>query len=366
MSDPLAQTGGGEELRVELCPDFAALRDEWSVLAESADSVFASWEWSSIWWRHLGEDRPLYLATCRGSDGRLVAIVPLYLASRRPLRVVRVLGDGPGDELGPVCAPADRAAVAPAIRAALDLVRPRWDVFIADNLPRDPAWSAIGGVTRLSEIPNPVLEIDGMSWEEFLESRSAKFRQQLRRNTRRLSDDHLLEYRLADDPERIDADLDALFTLHHARWREDSSGVFAGEEGAFQREFATAALRRGWLRLWFLELDGEPVAARLGFRFGGAESGYQSGRNRDWDKYGIGFLLQAHVFQEAMSDGMREYRMLRGGEGYKDRFANVDRGLETLAAARGPAGRGALAVGRATLALPPRSRRWLSRLAGAR
>jgi len=365
MSGDPRQGGAGSELRVELQPDLAPLREEWTALAGRADSIFASWEWASIWWRHLGEDRPLHLATCRDPDGRLIAIVPLYLAARRPLRVVRLIGNGPGDELGPVCDPRDREAVAPAIRTALDLIRPRWDVFVADLLPCDPAWDSIGA-SRIDTIPNPVLEIGGMSWDEFFESRSSKFRQQQRRNTRRLDRDHGLEFRLADDPERIDADLDALFSLHDARWRERSSGVFSGAEGALQREFARAALERGWLRLWFLHLDGEPVAARLGFRFGRVESGYQSGRNPAWDKYGIGFLLQVHVIREAMNDGVDEYRLLRGGERYKGRLANVDRGLETIALARGPAGHAALAAGRAALALPPSRRAWLSRLAGAR
>lgn len=365
MSGDRGRSGDGGELSVELHSDFAALREEWSALAERAGTIFATWEWASIWWRHLGEDRPLHLATCRDSGGRPVAILPLYLASRRPLRVVRLVGHGPGDELGPICAPEDRAAVAPAIPVALGLIRPGWDVFVADNLPRDPAWGSIGAA-RLNEIPNPALKMKGMSWGEFFESRSAKFRQQLRRNTRRLARDHGLEYRLADDPERLDADLDALFSLHSARWREESSGVFAGAEGSFQREFAHSALDRGWLRLWFLRLDGEPAAARLGFRFGRIESGYQSGRDPAWDRYGLGFLLQAHVIREAMNDGIDEYRLLRGGEEYKDRLANVDLGLETIALARGAAGRLALATGRAALALPPSKRAWLSKLAGSR
>jgi CelD/BcsL family acetyltransferase involved in cellulose biosynthesis len=358
-------SGGDRELRVELHSDLDAMREEWSALAERADSVFASWEWASAWVRHLGEGRPLYLATCRDPADRLIAIVPLYLASRRPLRVVRLIGYGPGDELGPVCDPGDRGRVAPALRAALNLIRPRWDVFVADLLPSDLGWASLGAV-RIDAIPNPILEIGGMGWEEFFESRSAKFRQQVRRNTRRLEEGHGLQYRLGADLDRLDADLDALFSLHDARWREQSSGVFAGVEGAFQRDFARAALERGWLRLWFLELDGEPVAARLGFRFGGVEFGYQSGRDRAWDKYGVGFLLQAHAIREAMNDDLREYRLLRGGEQYKGRFANVDRELETVALARGAAGRTALAAGRAALALPPGQRAWLSRLAGSR
>ena len=40
----------------------------------------------------------------------------------------------------------------------------------------------------------------------------------------------------------------------------------------FHYEFATQALHHGWLRVWFLEIDGRPVAALHGFRFADAES----------------------------------------------------------------------------------------------
>ena len=55
---------------------------------------------------------------------------------------------------------------------------------------------------------------------------------------------------------------------------------------------------------------------------------------------------------------MHEYRFLRGGEGYKDRFASDDPGLETMALARGPVGRAAL------LAVKGPARRLASRLVG--
>lgn len=360
---PAGSASAGDGLRVELGSDIDSLRGEWTALAERSGSIFATWEWASLWSRHLGAGRPLYLATCRDRGGAVVAIVPLYLASRRPLRVIRLVGHGPGDELGPVCDPKDRGLVAPALRTALDLIRPRWHVFVGDLLPHDPAWEAIGA-RRIDAIPSPALEIGGMSWEEFFESRSSKFRQQLRRSSRRLEADHSVVFRLAVDPDRLDADLDALFSLHDARWREQSSGVFAGAEGVFQREFAHIALERGWLRLWLLELDGKPAAARLGFRFGRVEFGYQAGRDPTWDKFGVGFFLQAHAVREAMNDGIDEFRFLRGGESYKGRFSNAGQELETVAAARGFAGRPALAAGRAVLSLPAQRRAWLTRLAG--
>jgi CelD/BcsL family acetyltransferase involved in cellulose biosynthesis len=57
-------------------------------------------------------------------------------------------------------------------------------------------------------------------------------------------------------------------------------------------------------------------------------------------------VLLAHSIREAAADGMREYRLLRGAESFKLRFAEADPGVETFALARGAAGRASrVAVG---------------------
>ena len=61
---------------------------------------------------------------------------------------------------------------------------------------------------------------------------------------------------------------------------------------------------------------------------------------------------------------MREYRLLRGGEAYKDRFATGDPGLETVAVPRGARGRMAVGAAAAGLALPGPLRRRLTRAVG--
>ena len=113
---------------------------------------------------------------------------------------------------------------------------------------------------------------------------------------------------------------------------------------AFHRDFASAAMQQGWLRLWVLEIDDTPVAAWFGYRFAGVESYYQSGRDPTYDPHAVGFVLLAHTIQRAIDDGVSEYRFLRGGEAYKARFANADRPTQTIAVARTSSGRSAAAV----------------------
>ena len=286
---------------------------------------------------------------CYTADGRLFAILPLYLSAERPLRLIRFLGHREADHLGPICRPADRGQAASALRTALR--NERLDLFLGENVPAREGWSAFLGAKVLRRTGSPVLRFRGASWDELLASRSSNFREQVRRRERKLRREHDVRIRLSDDPERLHADLDVLFSLHAARWTGGGEWFTAATE-AFHREFAVCSLERGWLRLWLLEVDGKPVAAWYGFRFGDAESYYQAGRDPAWSRSSVGFVLLAHTIREALEDGVGEYRFLEGGEDYKYRFANEDPGLETLALARSPAGAAALTAGKTFGRLP--------------
>ncbi|MEA2160625.1 MAG: hypothetical protein QOD66_3005 [Solirubrobacteraceae bacterium] len=336
-------------LRVELLPSLDAAREEWARLARRSQNIFATWEWNSIWWRHFGEDRPLLATACRSEDERLIAVLPLYLWSRRPLRVVRFLGHGPGNQLGPICARADRGTAARALCSTLAGVG--CDVFFGEELPADDGWSAMLGAKVHRRTGDPLIRLDAESWDDFLASRTPNFRQQVRRRERRLARDHELRYRLSADPDRLQEDLDILFRLHRARWGARKSSFTARE--AFHREFSARALERRWLRLWFLELDGEPVAAWHGFRFGGVESYYQAGRDPRWTDTPVGFVLLAHTIRAALADGMHTYRLGRGATPYKSRFASDDPGLEAVVLSRSLLGHIGVAAGTAARSVRP-------------
>jgi CelD/BcsL family acetyltransferase involved in cellulose biosynthesis len=328
---------------------FEAGRDEWDELAERSGSVFATWEWATSWWRHFGEGSEQILLRWALPDGPK-AIFPLCRSRRGPLSVLRFIGYGPGDTLGPVCAPADRGAAAAALTAALgEGAGGPWHVLLAERLPVGELGPALGG-RQLQREACPELEIGGRSWEEFVAAQSRNMREKLRRNTRKLEKQHELSFRLCEDPARLDDDLGTLIRLHRARWGE-GEGAFQREAVvAFHHDFAAAALRRGWLRLWTMEIDGEPAAAWYGFRFGGAESFYQSGRDPRFDRFSVGFLMLMRTIQAAFEDGLDRYSFLRGDEPYKDRLAEADPGLETRALGHGARGRAFVGLGSRALA----------------
>ena len=329
----------GDRLELEPFDSLNGLRGEWSELAEQTENIFSTWDWNATWWRHFGRDRPLLGKFCRSADGRLVAVLPLFLASKLPLRVVRFMGAPPADELGPICRPASRFTAARALRDVLGHLR--FDLFIGEQFVSDAGWGALLGATTVRRKGSPVLRFQpGQSWDDVLATRSANFRQQIRRRLRNLERAYDVRFRMTEDGSQLGRDLDLLFSLHARRWPAGKSSFSALE--AFHRDFATVAFERGWLRLRVLELDGRPVAAWYGFRFGGVESYYQAGWDPAFNDSSVGFVLLGHSVRAALEDGAREYRFLEGSESYKYRFTQFDPGLETVALARTPVGAAAL------------------------
>jgi CelD/BcsL family acetyltransferase involved in cellulose biosynthesis len=317
-------------------------RGAWQALALQSKNIFATWEWNELWWRHYGSSRPLFVSTCRDEDDRLIAVLPIYLWLTRPLRVARFLGHRAGDELGPLCRNGDEHRAASALRTLLDEIRA--DVLLAERMPVEAGWGRHLGGRRLSLEPSPSFDAAGVDWEHYLSGRGASFRQTLRRKQRRLEREHDVRFRATTSAEELAGDLDILFALHAARWGDSRTNFLRCEP--FHRAFAAVALERGWLRLWLLEIDGVARAAWYGFRYAGVESFYQGGRDPDprWQPRSLGLQILAHSIRAALEHGVEEYRLLRGGEAYKDHFARSSRAVETVSVADGHGARLALAA----------------------
>jgi CelD/BcsL family acetyltransferase involved in cellulose biosynthesis len=311
--------------------------DEWDRLAEASGTLFGTREFLTTWWEHYGEGGDLWLTSCRDSSGRLVALLPIYCAKRTGMRIARFLGHGPGDQLGPIFAPADRNAAGNAVRETLRGLA--CDVFLAEHLPAKDGWTKAFGERVVREEGSPLIEAE--SWEAYLASRTGHLRRQLGWQERRLAREGEVTYRLTD-ASTLEQDLDHLFALHEARWAMRTEFV---ADAAFHRAFAQSAFERGWLRLWHLELDGKPIASLHSFRFADREWNFQVGRDPAVSIVSPGLLLLWHSLHVAFDDGLTEYLLLRGDEDYKYRFATGDARLETIALGVSRLGKSAVRAG---------------------
>jgi CelD/BcsL family acetyltransferase involved in cellulose biosynthesis len=346
---------------VELVDHLDSLSEDWTRLAEAAGNIFATWEWSELWWRHHGRGRRLRIALLR-REGELEAIVPLFLWSGPPVRTLRLIGHGHGDRLGPICRRDDAETTTRAMRLALDAER--HDVFVGDWVAGDLEWASALGGRVVRSTGYPILRFRHDSWDEFLAARSYRFRKNLRNRRNRLMRNREVSYRYADSA-TLDADLDVAFHLHSARFGVHRGCDFCGQHEPFQRAFARVALEHGWLRLLLLEVDGAPVSCEYGFLFENAYFAYQGGRDPAWDRASVGFLLEVESIRRILAEGAHEYRFLGGEEDYKYRWPTEDPGLQTIVAPASQWGSVAAAAVDAAWRLPG-GKAALRRLAGAR
>lgn len=312
--------------KLEFAGDLDALRDDWERVAANGGNIFGTWEWNHLWWRRYGRGRTLRVAV-HLEDAEITALVPLFLWSQRGLRILRLVGHGHGDRLGPVTRDDDADTAVSALQHAL-AAQP-YDVFVGDWVAGAHHWSRTLGGRVVRTTGYPIVRLP-QSWAEFLAALSPRFRKGLRNLRNRLEREYELEHRYADAA-TLDRDLDTAFRLHRARFGEHGRCNYCGEHESFQRDFARVALERGWLRLLFLELDGEAVCFEHGFVFGDAYFAYQAGRDPAWDRHSVGTLLELETIRRAIWAGLAEYRFLGGDETYKYRFPAEDPRLETVA-----------------------------------
>jgi CelD/BcsL family acetyltransferase involved in cellulose biosynthesis len=320
-----------------------ALESEWRDLAVSRGNAFISPEWFLVWHRHYGSEHEPLVGVVRGSEGELQGLLPLVVGRRGRSRTARFAGSGLGDHFHPVAATELESAVAAAVgRAMRAESRPR-RALVLENVDADAGWwrelsqaSGYGAnplIDRSSTLPS--VRLAGQSWDSYLASRSRNLRSQIGRKLRALEREHEVRVRWSSADDSVAADMATLFRLHDMRWaaREGTSSLTGQRARAFHADFAAAARERGWLRLCFLEVDGEPVAGWYGWYVGSRFAYYQAGFDPAWADRSVGFVLFTQTIRAAADEGASEYDMLLGEEGFKGRFADSARPVCTVVVA---------------------------------
>jgi CelD/BcsL family acetyltransferase involved in cellulose biosynthesis len=321
---------------VQIVEDAAAahnLWDEWRSLAIADHNAFTTPEWFSAALASYPEDTSPFLAVLINESGVLKGVAPLVRTGAGGRAVIRFGGANLGDLFTLLAADgqAERELVSGLGRELGS--RRDWGSLVLENVPDGSGWvdalarSGKLAATRLRHRDEvlPYADLSGASWEDFLASKSRNFRSQLGRKQRKLERDHDVRYRLVTRAEDLPGALDDFERLHHARWdARGGSQALTERSRAFHGCFAAAALERGWLRLWLLEVDGAAVAAWYGWRVGGRYAYYLAGFDGDWGRHSVGLLLQAHTVRAAIEEGADTYDLLLGGEEYKARFADAE------------------------------------------
>lgn len=348
---------GGGELRWEVKDAWAevgASQAEWDALAAGmGGSVYMSYDWCRVWWRHYGGGRRrLRVFTFREADGRLVGVLPMFVERLWLGPTWVVVGKMVGsDSALTLCTPvvmAEHAARAFGVvmeeltgREGCDLVSfgPMLEAYAGLGALREAAGGAgarggyalvrdeQAGVHTRFTVPETT--------EAYLGSLSKKKRAHLRRQMREFEKAHRVGVEVVRDAGEMWREFGRFREMHARQWRAQGKlGHFEDWPGsvAFNEELIATQGALGRLATVRITADGEPVAYFYGYEFGWRYFWRLAARElgEKWDEYGLGTIGIYEKMKMGIADGMREIEAGIGHYDYKLQWGGEERALRKV------------------------------------
>jgi CelD/BcsL family acetyltransferase involved in cellulose biosynthesis len=326
--------------RVEVVEDLAgaeALAPVWDALAIACSLPLCAPGWMLAWWRHMAPPGSQLRVLIVSDENGVFALAPWFVQTNDAERVdVRFLGAEISDRVDILCRPRREREAATALQRALRAFEPRPHLVAFEAVPLHSGWTRrlAGGFCgrvrlahyRNSARPAPYVTLPSGAPEEWLAGRSSKFRKHMRRQRRRLEQQGG-SVRHVREPSEVEWALSSMLGLHASRWDGREASGLARPGIAEMLRDAALALGPERLRLWMVELDGEPVAIQLFLAAGGNVKFWNGGWSERHADLQPSMLAILSALEDAISRGEQRLDMGAGTHPYKLRFAN---GLDTL------------------------------------
>jgi CelD/BcsL family acetyltransferase involved in cellulose biosynthesis len=343
-----SNNGGFIAACVRTDTELQQLQQEWMDLFYriECENVFLSFDWMATWWSHWGKARRLFVVTVRHPTGRLIALAPLCIT--RPavgmagLRRLGFLADtwGGADYLDILLESGyETAALSEVMRVVIQHQR-EWDYMeFSDSNAVSPVLAQLRRqlkrlgmsehVSTASECPYTALPD---SFEQYLSKLGPNVRYNFRRRMKALEREAslaIIALESGAELRRCFGDLVRLHRLRSAQLHRKSSFLEPGVQ-AFHADVLQQMARRGWARLYVIQVCGGAVAALYGFSIGKKFLFYQSGMDPAWSRLSVGLVMMGWTIAEAIRNRHKEFDFLRGDEPYKFRWANSSRQTLTV------------------------------------
>jgi len=309
--------------------------ERWNALLRLSpgDTLFLTWEWLSAWNTYVAHAIPLFVVAVFDQDEQLQAFLPLYQSSLQLFKCIsykclRPMGDCHCGAEYPdiIAAPGNLTEALTCIQGCLEKHRKKWDCLYfryisgtseaVSRLARLTGGS--GAFFRRREIVFSSIALPG-TIEEYNQNKLGSLYFVIRRQQKKLEQRGSLSMTLCREEQDLPSYLDNLFDLHAKRWQS------VGQKGSFVRRplmrdfyagFAVTALRRGWLKIFSLQIDGVTLAVQIGYLYHGVFYQMQEGFDPDGPG-GLGNVLRHAVINWCIANKVKEYDNLGGDEEHK-------------------------------------------------
>ena len=316
---------------------FQEIREEWEALLSSspANSLFLTPQWQEVWWDTLANGKDMAGFYVRTSDG----VAAIASMARCGDTFTFVGGQDTFDYNDFMVAPGYEAVFFDTLMGSLE--QQGCNVLKLVSLLEDsPTLAHLPEIARGWGYSVEVEQEDVTSgirlpgtWDEYLAVLSKKDRHELRRKFRRLESSTNWQWYCVAEPEKVAARLPDFITLMRQS-KTDKDQFMTPERENFFHQVTARMAQLGILKLFFLELDGQPVATSLCFDYASSRLLYNSGYNPEFGYFSVGLLLNALCLKEAIELNLGYFDFLRGPEAYKHHLGGKQRNLYQMVVKR--------------------------------
>ncbi|UCF77834.1 MAG: GNAT family N-acetyltransferase [Candidatus Eiseniibacteriota bacterium] len=307
--------------------------------SSGSDHVQCTFEWLSLWLKHLGSEHQLLTLLALKGD-RAIGIAPLAVHRRSAvyrgavsLRTLSFVGHGFTDS-SDFLVVEEREQVLNAFIDYMFQNSELWDEMCLAHLSdQSPNFELLRQVLDREEyelqvealIGCPYLRVEG-EFEPYYIALGKNLKHDVAKKMRRLGeagieldfdvltqiDDNLLEELRDFNRKRFEATQHRSFFLDERRY-------------GFVREVAGVFNQNGWWRLFLFRNKGALIAYRLCFAYGNVLYDWNTSYDVDYFKYSLGKILLKPVLEYCFEHGFKLFDFMAGDEDYKLKWTRTTR-----------------------------------------
>ena len=313
--------------RVDSTEGLYNLADIWDnlLIKNSTYSPYMTYGWVCSWWNWLREDQKLFLLLGKTKD-TIVGIAPLVLSKRKSgIRRLEFMIDENGSRFDFLVSPDYRDQFFHTIADYLVAHSILWDECLLNYYPcSSPNYKSVKSIftQRGCNIGENFFYSSYINqhtnWDQFLNLKKKKFRNNLKSKIRKCSRDNVLckIATLDGDPDEL---TDKILHIESNTWKYKNGTAITSKKATeeFYRSIIAYAADSGCLFLGIMEKQGQPIAYDFNWAIGESVFSLKMGYDESFGYLSPGKVLFAYTVEQSIESGFKYHELMGLDEGHK-------------------------------------------------
>lgn len=326
--------------------DLKQLTDQWNELLSKSlhPMVFLTYQWIDVWWKSFGKGKEPFIILVYDGD-ELIGIAPFMIESSEhtiiarmdmkvKVRKIEFIANVHSNRADLILARDPAHACDAIIDFLLDEQQKSWDLLSLEYLLiSSPTMNHLRNsldkrnicYRQYFQMSSPFVPIN-CRWDDYFGNRQKRFREQLKSRLKKLEGCgrvRLEEYRSIGELEKV---LEKIFEVASKSWKaKDGTALSSTRQlKEFYTDLAYTAANEGWLDLFVLYLEEEPLVFEYCLKYENKLLLLKTEFNESYRPYGIGNMIQWKLLETIFENGAEEFEFLGPSARWKTHWSEAN------------------------------------------